>query len=179
MIEILRECKLAFGLAIQSIWERQLRSYLTSCANELRPGTSIDTKIERANWSDLRSWFEDLRGITLEAFPSFDTLDTLHHIGNACRHGDGKSAKILAQQCPDLWPEIQGYRLAMQPAPSVAQMDISVDRLRRLVEGIAEFWRDTEYIYNESIEHKHPNLEARLAVERIERNWVPQVVEGC
>lgn len=31
------EAILAFGLSIQSIWERQLRSYLRGCANELRP----------------------------------------------------------------------------------------------------------------------------------------------
>src|SRR3546814_12106500 len=32
MTDMLRESKLAFGLAIQSIWDRQLRQYLRGCA---------------------------------------------------------------------------------------------------------------------------------------------------
>lgn len=103
MTDMLRESKLAFGLAIQSIWERQLREYLRGCAGELHPNEPIGAKIERANWKRLRKYFRKLRGINLEAFPSFDTLDLLQHLGNACRHGDGDSAAELARRCPDLW----------------------------------------------------------------------------
>ena len=104
MKDMLRESKLAFGLAIQSIWERQLRVYLRGCAGELRPREPIGAKIERASWKDLGKCFRDLRGIDLEAFPSFDILDILQHLGNACRHGEGDSAAELARRCPDLWP---------------------------------------------------------------------------
>tara|TARA_B100000678_G_scaffold288457_1_gene296968 strand:- start:830 stop:1561 length:732 start_codon:yes stop_codon:yes gene_type:complete len=178
MLKILQESKLAFGLSIQSIWERQLRTYLRECAGELRPGEPVHAKIEDASWKELRSWFEELRGIALERFPSFEALNTLHHIGNACRHGDGKSAKILAKKCPDLWPELRSDQAAIPSDRTVAQMEFSVDRLRSFVEAIAEFWRDTEYIYNESIERKHPSLEARLVAERMERSWLPQVCDG-
>src|SRR3546814_18258276 len=86
MTDMLRESKLAFGLAIQSIWERQLREYLRGCAGELVPGEPIGAKIERADWKALRKYFRKLRGIELEVFPSFDNLDLLQHLGNACRH---------------------------------------------------------------------------------------------
>lgn len=58
-------------------------------------------------------------------------------------------------------------------------MDIPVERLREFVVAIAAFWRDTEYIYNESIERKDPHLVARLASERAERSWVPQAPSGA
>lgn len=188
MKDMLRESKLAFGLAIQSIWERQLRVYLRGCAGELRPGEPIGAKIERANWKDLRKCFRDLRGIDLEAFPSFDILDMLQHLGNACRHGDGDSAAELARRCPDLWPTMP----LVPPMPhmppgsppielprTVGLMDIPVERLREFVAAIAAFWRDTEYIYNESIERKDPHLVARLASERAKRSWVPQAPSGA
>src|SRR5689334_13997584 len=37
MTYVLRETKLAFSLSVQSIWERQFRSYLRTCAEELKP----------------------------------------------------------------------------------------------------------------------------------------------
>ena len=51
-------------------------------------------------------------------------------------------------------------------------MDIPIEALREFVAAIASFWRDIGYIYNESIERKHPSLEARLAQERVERQWL-------
>jgi hypothetical protein len=183
MKSVLRESKLAFCLAIQSIWERQIRAYLRRCAEELRPGDALVAKIERAVWNDVCKYFRELRGIGLEAFPSFDSLEVLHHLGNACRHGDGASANELAHRCPDLWPSVA----PLPPMPhmpvgspwielprTVDRMDVPVDRLRNLIGAIAQFWRDTEYIYNESIDRKDPHLETRLATERVTRNWVPQ-----
>ena len=63
---------------------------------------------------------------------------------------------------------------ALPPSPPrVAQMRILQDRLQEFVAAIARFWRDAEYIYNESIERKDPGLEARLVRERAERDWLP------
>ncbi|MGY3585696.1 hypothetical protein ACVIGB_005249 [Bradyrhizobium sp. USDA 4341] len=178
MQAVLRETKMAFALSIQSIWERQIRGYLRGCANELRPRTSMVSKVENANWKDLRRLFHDLRGIAIESFPSFDALDILHHLGNACRHGDGKSTVELSLRYPDLWPPVTPLPPEFGPPPSnpqpLAAMDIPLNRIRRFVDSIAAFWLDAEYIYNESIERKHPGLEARLVRERQERNWVPQ-----
>jgi hypothetical protein len=52
-----------------------------------------------------------------------------------------------------------------------------VDWLRDFAKAIAAFWRDAEYIYNESIERKNPHLEARLVRDRVERTWLPQAAD--
>jgi len=175
--DVLRETKMAFGLSIQSIWERQLRGYLRGCAAALRPHEGLAAQAEKGNWRRLRELFLELRGIGLEAFPSFSELDKLHLLGNACRHGDGPSAAELARRCPELWPD---YLLApadanqvTATAPPVELMDIPLDRLRVFCLAIVTLWDDAEYIYNESIERKHPSLEARLAQERTQRSWRP------
>lgn len=177
MEEVRLETARAFGLSIQSIWERQLRSYLLGCAKDLRPGEPFATKIEKANWKELQKLFRGLRGIGLDAFPSFAVLDALQHLGNACRHGDGDSAAELARRYPDFWPVIPpmppGCGALPPSPPRVAQMRIPQERLQEFVAAIARFWRDAEYICNESIERKDPGLEARLVRERAERDWLP------
>lgn len=100
MEDVLQESNLAFGLAIQSIWERQLRSYLLGCASELHPEENLAPRIEKADWAGLAKLFRRLRGIALDAFPSFPELDLLQELGNACRHGDGKSAVRLYERLP-------------------------------------------------------------------------------
>ncbi|MBY3397143.1 hypothetical protein HFN88_31355 [Rhizobium laguerreae] len=101
MQDVIRETKLAFSLAIQSIWERKLRGYIAGCARELYPVEDLQIRIERADWEGLQKYFAKLRGIELRDFPSFMILDILQHLGNAARHGDGKSAGRLVEQCPD------------------------------------------------------------------------------
>lgn len=181
--DVLRATKMAFALSIQSIWERQLRGYRCGCAKELRPNDSLATKAERGDWNRLCELFFELRGIGLEDFPGFNELDTLHLLGNACRHGDGPSAIELAKRCPDLWRAYSpmpfddvSHKVAHPP---IALMDVSMDRLQAFVVAIVTFWDDAEYIYNESIERKHPCLQARLARERAERSWRPQAADGC
>ncbi len=175
---VLTEAKLAFGLSIQSIWERQFRAYLKTCARELRPGSGLEDKLEKAGWSELTTRFGTLRGIRLEDFPSYPALDTLHHLGNACRHGDGASAQELARRCPDLWriypPMPDVFAPPLDPPPkTVALIDLPIARLQEFVAAIAAFWRDAGYIYNESVEPKHENLERRLEQDRRERAWRP------
>ena len=180
--DVLQETKMAFSLSIQSIWERQLRGYLRGCAEELRPGVGLAARVAKGNWEELCALFLELRGIRLDAFPSFAELETLPLLGNTCRHGDGPSAVELARRCPVLWRVYPPMPFEDQPPdpgpPPVALMDVPVDRLRAFVAAIAAFWDDAEYIYNESIERKHPSLEAKLARERAERSWRPQAAPG-
>lgn len=183
MEDVLAETKLAFSLAVQSVWERQLRAYLIGCAKELRPSEGLEVKVEKANWQRLCRLFRELRGIEIEAFPSYPELETLHHLGNACRHGDGASAEELARRCPDWWPvhmplPPEWGDSSEPPKPTVDRMDVPIERIAGFVEAIAAFWTDHAYIYHESIERKHPNLEARLARERVERAWRPQARPG-
>lgn len=176
-LDVLQETKLAFALSIQSIWERQLRAYLAGCAKELRPNENLKNKVEKANWDALQRIFRDLRGLRLDSFPSFALLDILQHLGNACRHGDGNSAIRLHQRSPNLWkptpPMPDGFGVTGSEPPSVSLLDVSLEHLRQFTESVAQFWDDTTYIYNESIERKHPSLEARLALERKTRRWIP------
>ena len=156
---VLRETKKAFALSIQSIWERQLRSYLKQCAKGL---DLEEAKIEKANWGGLCSIFQELRKVKMDSFPCYETLHILHLLGNACRHGDGTSASALWNKCPDLWPS-RGpsfpLRLELgQPAisstlsyPQVDDMDVSIERLRDFVCSTALFWQNVKDRYEESI----------------------------
>ena len=176
-LDVLQEAKMAFALSIQSIWERQLRTYLVGCARELHPTVNLKKQLEKASWDALKNNFRELRGLTLESFPSFPLLERLQHLGNVCRHGDGKSAIQLHQLCPELWRPIPpmpvGLGEASDDPPSVRSIDISLEHLREFVDAIAQFWDDTTYIYHESIEPKHPSLEAKLVRERKTRQWFP------
>lgn len=178
--EVLSETKKAFALSIQSIWERQIRGYLHGCATELRPGEGLEAKIEKGDWSDLLKMFSKLRGIELQEFPSFERLDTLHHVGNACRHGDGKSSRILAFRHPEWWPAYDPDAGSLfgisgpEPEKTVRAMEVPTVCLVQFGQAIVEFWEDATYIYNESIENKHPSLEKKLAKERVERRWRPR-----
>lgn len=179
--EVLSETKKAFALSVQSIWERQLRGYLRGCAEELQPEEGGAKKIDKIReWKGLQKAFSDLRGIRLEEFPSFELLDTLQILGSACRHGDGPSAIELSKRHPEWWPSHASFPLPNDfslpdpPNLTIASMDIPQECLARFVEAIVTFWDDTTYIYNESIEVKHSNLQARLARDRVEREWCPQ-----
>jgi hypothetical protein len=175
---VLLETKKAFALSIQSIWERQLRAYLEGCARELSQDDTLPARVSSMNWDKLRAVFFELRGIRIEEFPSFAELDTLQHLGNACRHGDGASAQELARRCPEFWPppsppDILAPDLGPEPM-LVSRIEVPTEKLRHFADVIAAFWDDAEYIYCESIQRKHPSLEARLVRERVERKWRPR-----
>jgi hypothetical protein len=189
---VLNETKKAFALSVQSIWERQLRDYLKGCASELHPQKiRLAKEIEAANWRQLCNHFYELREIQLSDFPSYEKLEILQYLGNVCRHGEGTSANELRERCPDLWPLSQPtlflsedergkhlLRQSPQDQRPLYRMEISIKHLRDFVCAIAEFWRDAEYIYNESIISKHPSLEARLVKERAQRQWMPKAPAG-
>jgi len=180
--ELIYKTRMAFCLSIQSLWEQQIRTYLAGCQQELginpfpvsnrRGANSVQT----VYWGDeLNTVFERLRDIALPSFASFESLDLLMLVGNVCRHGDGNSSARLWGVRPDLWPVYHDpdntflhSTLAGHPPP-VQSMQIPREMLEDFVEKICLFWEDTNYIYEESIERKHPSLEARLVVRRAER----------
>lgn len=174
---LLDETIMAFCLAIQSFWERQIREYLIGCAGELRPKQGLEDKVKKATWEKLEGLFFDLRGISLKEFPSYETLFTLHLLGNVSRHGEGPSVEKLWRRRPDFWPRdrfaMPGQQKPTGP-PSVGQMNISPVELRSFINAIISFWDDAEYIYLESIDRKHESVERKLALLRNERSWVPK-----
>lgn len=166
----------AFCLSIQSLWERQFRDYLCCSARYLSSDIN-QKKIQKATWSDLKAVFLELRGVSLEAFDSYEVLDLLQILGNACRHGDGKASNDLFERCPELWPELTCFPLPpeltepnqLAAPPSFSSATVPKEFLRRFITAIAWFWDDTEYIYLQSLERRHPSVDARIIAMRDER----------
>jgi hypothetical protein len=178
-VEALRESTMeAFALSIQSQWERQLREFLKGCARELKRSDAYVASLATDNWSKLLKRFQDLRGIPLQAFDSFPALDLLQLLGNACRHGDGNSARKLYERRPGLWPNWppappvswpESHLMPSTSQPPFSQVSLSRLLLVRLAEAVIWFWEDHNYIYTNSIKRKHYSVEGALAKMRDER----------
>jgi hypothetical protein len=176
----------ALTLAIQSMWERQLRAYLVACARCLDKEPAYTARLHAADWARLQEHFAELRGIELRAFPSFADLDLLQLLGNACRHGDGRSAKALFDRHPWLWPSWPPdptlHEAAEPPAadarPSFQDVAIASELPGQMVLAIVWFWEDQRYIYTNSISQKHTTAvrhlaEARQRRQARQRVWTP------
>lgn len=180
--DLIYKTRMAFCLSIQSLWEQQIRTYLAGCQQQLgiNPFPVSNRKgaqsVQTVFWGDeLNTVFERLRDIALPSFVSFESIDLLMLVGNVCRHGDGNSSHRLWGIRPDLWPaylnpDNELLRSTLEDrVPPVQSMQIPREMLEDFVDKICLFWDDTNYIYEESIELKHPSLEARLLVRRAER----------
>ncbi|WP_306553382.1 hypothetical protein [Acidovorax sp.] len=166
-VEELRiETSQAFCLAVQSIWERQLRTYVAGCADVLEEQQRPDhvAQARHVKWSNVEEAFFRVRGIRLNQMPGYPELSLLHVLGNACRHGPGPSMDRLRENHPELWPGSSPGNVYGGIGPVVP-----VDLLERFCEAIQAFWDEAEYIYCESITAKHSTLERRLQQERAER----------
>ncbi len=149
---------LAMGIALQSLWERQLRRYLgASVVND----EAMQKRVQKAPWTELQKLFHLLRGVPLQAFANFPDLDLLSQIGNVCRHGDGTTADRLWKSHPALWPYSENHG---QPgaAPAVEYMHLSTELLSQLADAVATFWAFISYLYTENLRVKHPSVERRL-----------------
>jgi len=142
----------AFALSVQSQWERQLRGFLKDCASEFNHSAVFVEALEKANWAELLKRFQELRGLPLQAFDSFPDLDLLRLLGNACRHGDGNSARMLYERYPELWPNWPPALSADWAGPALpnvsnhppfSQVCLSRSRLVRLTDAVIWFWRTT------------------------------------
>lgn len=174
--ELHRATLLGYALALQSLWEKQLRTYLEGCARDLNLDPQVITTIEKATWKQLDSLFERLRGVPLTAFEEYARLNLLQLLGNVCRHGGGASLNRLANEHPELWAQEEQATAVppppgplIEPARTVGTLQISLALLTSLAAAIESFWAETEYIYCESIERKADSLEARLVDERRKR----------
>ena len=174
--ELRRATTMAFCLSIQSMWERQIRTYLRGCAIAFSNDKATTEKALVAPWEDLDDLFLELRGIRMSSFEEYRQLDLLHLLANVCRHGDGPSSRRLWHRCPEFWPDrIHHPRpsrttvATAKAAPSTANMHLPGDRLHTFVSAIASFWDEIEYIYLESLERKHESVERKLAKLRRER----------
>jgi hypothetical protein len=162
----------AFALSLQSQWERQLREFLKDCARELKYPEKYSQQLESANWTDLLKYFQELRGLPLQAFDSFSDLEVLQLLGNACRHGEGKSARILYQRCPEFWPKwptaLPAGLFGPNPRP-FSQIRLQRSHLVRLTHAVIWFWDDHNYIYTNSIKSQDSYINRALAEMREKR----------
>ncbi len=147
---------MTFCLGIQSLWEQQIRTYVTGCVrhffistvpNEQAPD-SIRKEIEKAEktlWGeDFNKLFLKVRGLELPQFQSYPQLDLLMLLGNVCRHGEGKAARTLRKRNPELWPDSQPLFEEHFGVRPVTDIRLSFELLLSLVDAVVLFWRDLE-----------------------------------
>lgn len=178
LIELRSSSLKAFALSIQALWERQFRGFLKGCAQELGKEDGYIEQLMRGEWNTLVRQFKELRGIPLSSFYSFNDLCLLQRLGNACRHGDGTSARKLYQTNPEFWlrravgPFGEGSRgqpEVANAAPPFSSALVPLAVVRRLALAVIWFWEDHNYIYINSIERKHRSIETTLTRMRADR----------
>ncbi|MHB0953243.1 MAG: hypothetical protein ACYC10_15115 [Allorhizobium sp.] len=167
-----RETTVAFSLAIQSIWERQLRAYLHQCASELHPQRPDLLKKAQSNrWPEVEALFRELRGVALGAFPPYRVLSTLHLLGNAARHGEGQSEAKLRDEHPEFWPEMPLGDYA--PLAHLGQLLITAEDLRLFSEAVVAFWDEVEIIRLRSLKSKDDRILREIEELVRQRKFVP------
>jgi hypothetical protein len=161
----------AFCLSIQSLWERQLRNWLSACITPGPKSTLQRRTAQHGTMDKLSALLVELRGIPLTAFSTWDEPDLLQRVANACRHGDGSSAVELFRSNPELWPNWSSAPLALPtddppmgppPPPSFEQAVLPRELLDRFVEAIVGFWEDVDYVRLNSIERPDDNIWAEM-----------------
>lgn len=186
----------AYLLAVQSMWERALRTLLIERDKRLSQG-SQRAALERAQWSggrkDLQHHFERLLGVPVVAFDSFEDLDLLQNLGSAIRHGDGSAARKVHERAPSLWwnwaPPGTSYDAGLfrvdipadWPAhPSFRKVTLPEEVLEQMIQAVEAFWVDLENMRCNSLREKSPSVQRQLAAwpaERVQRVsarlWTP------
>ena len=143
---LMRSTVMAFCLSIQSLWEQQIRRYLITCAHSLKMTDVLTTDLESKSWGPkFDALFLKVRGRRLPDFDSYPRLTLLHMLGNACRHGDGKSSRALYAVHPELWPpQHPSFPLPDGTNPPFSSIVIPVSLLSSFVDAIVLFWMDME-----------------------------------
>lgn len=161
----------AFMLSLHSIWERQLRAYLDGCIRSKKDGVGSEA-VRKADWEALQKLFQQLRGIDLKAFDSFDALDTAQFLASACRHGDGRAAKALFKRWPECWPNLYAMPCPLHvglDTPPFNRARLSLAILEWVAQAVCWFWDDHEYIRCGSLASKDPFVLEQLEHWRKER----------
>ena len=168
----------SYVLAVQSMWERALRSLLIRREKCLYGKGDVNA-LQKATWSSgansLQYHFERLLAIPMTAFDSYDDLNLLQNLGNAIRHGDGPSAKRVHELAPTLWfgwlapgATIQAgpYKITVpDDAPKYPSFDdVTLQKivLEQMIQSITDFWEDLECMRCNSFRNKHESVVRRL-----------------
>ncbi|HDR9056978.1 TPA: hypothetical protein QDB02_004755 [Burkholderia vietnamiensis] len=164
---------------MQSIWERQLRTRLSDCVHHYGAGDAAQLRSARMDPFDkLSTLLHQVRDAELTMFPSYPDLEYLQLVGNACRHGDGRSSDALFRAHPELWPAWTSAPLPWPtdrapigpPAvPSFRDAVLPRPLLTRFVDAIAWFWEDVSYVCMNSFARKNDGIEEEMAAMRCAR----------
>lgn len=176
----------SYLLAVQSMWERGLRDLLITREKQLKTGIKIP-ELQKANWSgkgeSLQMCFERLLGLPMTAFDSYADLDFLQHLGNAIRHGDGRSAERIHILAPSLWfnwlgpGEVlcAGHYTIVVPKdapkhPSFNEVALEERLLEQMIQSVTNFWQDLEYIRCNSFRRQADSTIRQMEKWAIERS---------
>lgn len=171
--ELLRSTTEAFCLAIHSLFERQIRRWLAGCVYVLAYSKDRIERVQRGNLSVMNVLLNEVRGVPLSAFDSYDDLQRLQLLANACRHGDGDSAARLYKRHPELWPNWPPMptMLPEQTEPYVYSGPPSFDHivvprqwLRDFVDAVEWFWQDVQIIHCNSLPRPNTGADHSLAL---------------
>ncbi|HEM7880089.1 TPA: hypothetical protein U2L31_006539 [Burkholderia contaminans] len=166
----------AFCLAVQSIWERQLRTWLSDSVHH--DGAGDDGQLRSARkvpFDKLSPLLYTLRAVELTSFPSYADLAFLQLVANACRHGDGLSSDALFRAHPELWPKwtsapypwpTDNPVMGPPAVPPFREAVLPRELLTRFVNAIAWFWEDVSYVCMNSFIQKDDAIERRLEAMR-------------
>ena len=168
---------MAFCLGIQSLWEQQVRTYMSGCVRHFFIPDSPDDqapdavreaieKAEKVLWgAEFNGFFLMVRGLELPQFQSYPQLDLLMLLGNVCRHGEGKAARTLRKRNPELWPASSPLFEEHYGVRPVTDLMLSFELLRSLVEAVVLFWQELERHGLKSFMHDQSDaqIETRLS----------------
>ena len=149
---------LGLCLSLSALWERQLRRYLSAYVPH-DPAKTQDVQMH--HWGRLQEYFQQLRGVPLQAFLWYPELDLLSRLGNVCRHGNGRSADDLWRTHPEFWPYDDPDAPSVS-APPVERLHIGTELLDRLAGALVQFWSFIEFLYIENLHMKHSSVERAL-----------------
>lgn len=166
--QLMTHANMSFCLAIHSLWEHQIRNYLIQVVQHLQMAKPTMSQLQKADWPKLVQHFNDVKGIDLTQFDSYERLCTLQLLGNACRHGDGGSQRTLFGKCPELWPE-ESKLLWTGPVPSMQLIRIPDEFVARLVDAIVLFWIDMRILSFEYLVQQSSSFADQLAALKVER----------
>lgn len=160
-----------FLLAVQSMWEREVRALLTKREIKLHGGAQV-RDIQRGPWEILQQHFERLLGLPLRSFDSFNDLLILQNVANALRHGKGSASTWVQHHHPELAviTELVDGTENAQPG----QIGTPEDRLgpalvlreqvlHQMIDAVRWFWLDMECIRIHSFSAKSHHVELKLA----------------
>lgn len=176
--ELLRSTTEAFCLSIHSLFERQLRRWISGCVVALGASPERIGRARNKNLNNLDGLLREVRGVPLRAFDSFPDLLCLQMLANACRHGDGDSAQDVYKQFPQLWPAAVTMPVPLpaqsQPyvplgPPSFDSIVVPRQWLRDFVDAVAWFWEDVEYVHCNSLNDPTTSAHHRLEELRLAR----------